>query len=201
MTVRAQSGFTLVELLVASAILVVLGAAGYLALDVVLRSAEATTASSQRLEQLQRGFTQMATDLEQLVGRPVRDDLGDEQAALVYDAGLQLLEFTRAGLPNPAGWARSSLQRVSYTVQEGALWRTYWRELDRVQGAQTVRRLLFDAVRGVTFRFLDNQQEWHEQWPPLRQGSFETLPLPRAVEVRVELEDWGEVRRVYATPG
>ena len=105
---RTQAGFTLVELLVASAILVVLGVAGYVGLDVVLGSAERTTQESQRLHRLQRCFTQLAMDLEQALGRPIRDDLGDEQAALSYQSGLASLEFTRGGLPNPAGWPRST---------------------------------------------------------------------------------------------
>ncbi len=49
-----QSGFTLVELLVASAILVVLGVAGYVGLDVVLGTADRTAQQGERLQRVQR---------------------------------------------------------------------------------------------------------------------------------------------------
>ena len=196
-----QCGFTLVELLVASAILVVLGVAGYVGLDVVLGTAERTTQESQRLQRVQRCFTQLAMDLEQAVVRPIRDDFGDEQAALRYQSGLTSLEFTRAGLPNPAGWPRSSMQRVAYTLERGEFARLYWRQLDRSQGDEPVRRILLDRVRSLEFRFLDAQARWQEQWPPLTGGSLQGSPMPAAVELKIELEDWGELRRVYALPG
>lgn len=200
-THTAQDGFTLVELLVASAILVVLGVAGYLALDVVLGTADRATRESDRLKQVQRCFTQLAMDFEQAVARPIRDDLGDEQPAFVHESGLESLEFTRGGLPNPAGWARSSLQRVAYTLERGTFARIYWRELDRLQGTVPVRRVLLKEVANLAFRFLDDKSEWHEQWPPLRGGSLQESSLPAAVELTLELEGWGELRRVYALPG
>ncbi len=198
---NGQRGFTLVELLVASAILVVLGVAGYVGLDIVLGSAERVEAEGRRLNALQRCFTQLAMDLEQVVGRPVRDDFGEPRAALLLDSGVNALEFTRGGLPNPAGWARSSLQRVAYSHEEGKLWRQYWTELDRLQGSGVVRRILLDAVSGVEYRFLDEAREWHDQWPPLRGGAEGSGQVPVAVEIKLELEDWGELRRVYALPG
>lgn len=197
----AQAGFTLVELLVASAILVVLGVAGYVGLDVVLGTAERTAQQSAHLQRLQRCFTQVAMDFEQALVRPIRDDLGDEQAALTYQSGLGSLEFTRGGLPNPAGWPRSSMQRVAYTLEQDKLARRYWRELDRLQGSEPVRRVLLEGVQRLEFRFLDRQHEWHSQWPPLTGGSLQVDDMPAAVEMTLELEGWGELRRVYALPG
>ena len=135
------------------------------------------------------------------VARPIRDDLGDEQPAFVHEPGLESLEFTRGGLPNPGGWARSSLQRVAYTLERGTFARIYWRELDRLQGTVPVRRVLLKDVANLAFRFLDDRSEWHEQWPPLRGGSLQESSLPAAVELTLELEGWRELRRVYALPG
>jgi len=180
---------------------VVLGVAGYVGLDVVLGTAERTSQESQRLKRVQRCFTQLAMDFDQALARPIRDDFGDEQAALRYQSGLASLEFTRGGLPNPAGWPRSSMQRVAYTLERGEFTRLYWRELDRVQGAEPVRRVLLDRVTSLEFRFLGTQTEWHDQWPPLSGGSFQISGMPTAVEMTLELEDWGELRRVYALPG
>lgn len=185
----------------ASAIMVVLGVAGYVGLDVVLGTAERTEQEGERLKRVQRCFAQLAMDLDQALSRPIRDDLGDEQAAFSHQSGIGSLEFTRGGLPNPAGWPRSSMQRVAYTLEQGKFARVYWRELDRMQGSEPVRRILLDRVATVEFRFLDAQSVWHEQWPPLTGGSLQASTMPGAVELKLELDDWGELRRVYALPG
>jgi len=186
---------------VASAIMVVLGVAGYVGLDVVLGTAERTEQEGERLKRVQRCFTQLAMDFDQALRRPIRDDLGDEQAALIHQSGIGSLEFTRGGLPNPAGWPRSSMQRVAYILERGEFARLYWRELDRLQGSEPVRRILLDRVATIEFRFLDGQSVWHEQWPPLTGGSLQVSTMPAAVELKLELDDWGELRRVYALPG
>ena len=140
-------------------------------------------------------------DFEQAVVRPIRDDLGDEQGAFVQQAGLATLEFTRGGLPNPAGWPRSSLQRVAYILEQGEFTRVYWRSLDRTQGNEPVRRVMLNGVDNLEFRFMDSRARWHDQWPPTIGGSVQNATLPSAVELKLELEGWGELRRVYALPG
>ena len=52
-------------------------------------------------------------------------------------------------------------------------------------------------VTAVEVQLLDPEGKWHSDWPPV------TAPTvtPKAVEVVVELEDWGEVRRLFLLPG
>ena len=56
---------------------------------------------------------------------------------------------------------------------------------------------LLDGVQDVTLRFLDQTLAWHGEWPPL---GVEGAQL-RAVEVVLELEDWGELRRLFQVVG
>ena len=93
------------------------------------------------------------------------------------------------------------MQRVAYILERGEFTRLYWRELDRSQGTEPVRRILLDRVKSVEFRFLDAQARWQDQWPPLSGGSLQASTMPAAVEMTMELEEWGELRRVYALPG
>ena len=80
--------------------------------------------------------------------------------------------------------------------------RHHWRVLDRTQTSEPVRVKLLTGVRSVAFRFLSPSQEWVERWPE----SSGTTPdedrlRPAAIEVVLELDDWGEIRRVIEVAG
>jgi hypothetical protein len=54
-------------------------------------------------------------------------------------------------------------------------------------------------VEDAGIRFLDNTNEWHNEWPPLSatgQTTGTALVLS-AIEFRLELKDWGELVRLY----
>jgi general secretion pathway protein J len=112
------------------------------------------------------------------------------------------VEFTRAGWSNTAGLARPTLQRVAYRLDQDGLWRDYWRVLDRTQTSEPVRVKLLTGVRSVAFRFLSPSQEWVDRWPQPGGNPLEQERLrPAAVEVIIDLEDWGQIRRVIEVAG
>ncbi len=43
-------------------------------------------------------------------------------------------------------------------------------------------------------------RDWVENWVPDSSAPDQSLAPPLAVEVRLELADWGEMRRIYALP-
>jgi general secretion pathway protein J len=194
-----QHGFTLLELLVAVAILAVLAVMSYEGLGSVLRTGAAAKAESERLMALTLTLRVLEHDLFQVVNRGVRDTRGDADTAF-YSLGTesQLLTLTRGGHPNPAELPRSDLQRIQYTVEDGVLKRAVWSELDRLPDTHVEVTELLDEVTHVRVRFLDYELQWHEVWPPLRGGFEVAVGPPRAVELVIELDPWGDVRRVFA---
>ena len=194
-----QSGFTLLELLVASAVFMLIAVAAYNGLDQVLASRDTIIVQSDRLNELQFTFDRISEDLAQVVARPVRDELGDDQAALLVDGGEDpWLQFSRAGWVNPAGIHRSELQRVAYRLADRRISRLYWNELDRFQGGEPVERILLTGVDGVQLRCMDQRREWVEQWPP---AGGNPADLPMALEITLVLPGGGEIRRVFVLPG
>ncbi len=129
----------------------------------------------------------------------------DDMAALPGVSSLQgssLLNFTRAGWANPAGDilpARSSLQRVSYLIDDERLMRSYWYHLVSLDEAPTKSRQLLTGVEELTMRFMDPDGAWQDQWPPL--NVEEDPGLPRALEFTFTLTDFGSVVRVFGLPG
>ena len=57
--------------------------------------------------------------------------------------------------------------------------------------------ILLDQVDSLTFRFLQANGDWSDQWPPTRAGTASnTSVLPRAVEITLVTPDEGELTRV-----
>ena len=62
--------------------------------------------------------------------------------------------------------------------------------------------MLLDRVKRMQLRFMDSNRTWHEQWPPLGYSAPDAPRLrPIAVEVTIELEDWGEIKRLIEVAG
>jgi len=113
-----------------------------------------------------------------------------------------LVDLTRAGWSNTAGQQRSTLQRVSYSLVNDVLKRSYQTSLDTVQGNQPVVQDLLTGVKAIQLRYLDGNQTWQSQWPPPGLAQPESLwTRPVAVELIIEFKDWGRVRRLIEVAG
>jgi general secretion pathway protein J len=121
-------------------------------------------------------------------------------------AALPLVSFTRGGWTNPAGLPRSELQRVSYSIENGALMRSYTPELDATLADVPIKRKLVDHVKSFSLRFMDAGHNWQTQWPVLTTVATGPQDMtlrwrPVAVEVTIELEDWGILMRHIEVAG
>lgn len=195
---RAQrSGFTLIEVLVALAVFGVLTALAYMTLGQTLSNADMLTERMERLQSVQRTMSFLATDLVQAVPRPIRADLGSEPALRSSFGSDFALELTHNGWPNSAGVPRSTQQRTAYRIEDDELLRYHWNVLDRTVNNLPVATVLLEGIDSLTFRFLQLDGEWTEQWPPAAAGGSSSFSsLPRAVEITLVLPDEGELTRV-----
>ncbi len=115
----AETGFTLMEVLVAISIFALIGVASYRVLSSVMQADERVALRSEHMRSINRAFWLLQQDVEQLVKRDVRDAGGtivpDNYLRVQNDGDLPL-QFTRGGRANPLGLPRSSMQRVAYAV-------------------------------------------------------------------------------------
>jgi len=219
---RSPQGFTLIELIISVGIFALLATISYALLGTVIETKARTQARMERLAALQKTMQIMERDFSQAIARPVRDEYGDPQGALIATIG-QGLEWTRTG------WAvspfvesttvRSELQRVHYHLEQGEWIRSYWVYPDRAPEEKPLRVTLLDKVDSVSMRFLYRtaptaKWQWVEEWPPslvadgtgdladaagnLKSQETEQLRiLPKAVEVILVLAPYGEIKRHF----
>lgn len=199
-----QDGFTLLEVLVAIAIFAFVGVMALSGYTQLQKQTEYQQLRLERIREVQRAVQTLAQDFTQIEPRAIREPLGDQRLpALMAGEGIEYkVEFTRAGWSNTAGLPRPTLQRVAYRLDQDGLWRDHWRVLDRTQASEPVRIKLLTGVRAVSFRFLSPSQEWVERWPQPGGNPLEQQRLrPAAVEVTLDLEDWGQIRRLIEVAG
>lgn len=191
-------GFTLLELLVALAIFALLSTLGYAGLQSLLQTQAVSVERAESFALLNRALALLQQDLEQAVARPVRDAQGDAVAPLSgTDSAAALLELTRNGWLHPGRSSTPMLQRIGYRLEGRRLLRHTWPVLDRAPDTTARATLLLDQVARLQLRFLDAGGNWQPSWPP----AGEAEPLPAAIELRLDLDRWGTIRRLYRVPG
>lgn len=204
---KAQSGFTLVEFIVATAVLAIMGGVAYGGWFNVTRIADRTEKTIARYDELQRTFYWFAEDFEQIVKRDSVEELGSKRKSIeINEQGEFIIQVTRGGWTNPALLQvppRSHLQNVAYYIDsDDRLLRRYWYHVDRFDSSSFRDRLMVNDVIGLTFRFLTASGEWVTSWPPEDNANTEEEfdELPIAMEATIELEDLGSARRLYVLP-
>lgn len=194
-----RNGFTLIEVLVSLAVFAILAALAYGVLNQTLASAEMLSDRMDRLQAVQRTMRILSEDFVQLAPRPVRQELGDSYAAALltsYESGFAL-ELTRAGWRNPLALPRGTLQRAAYRIEEDQLVRYHWNVLDRTLSNEVIGVTLLDGVESIVFRFMRDNGEWTDQWPPQgAPGPSGMRQRPRAVELVLTLQNEGTLTRL-----
>jgi general secretion pathway protein J len=200
---RWQTGFTLLEVLIAVAIFVIVGTLAMGGYNELVRQSEILDVSAKRTRAVQVAVQRMTQDFAMLEPRAVREPLGSTlEPALRADGKTEAIaDLTHSGWSNPAGVPRATLQRVSYRLENDKLKRDYWVVLDRPMTAEPTSTVLLDKVRGVGLRFMDGNGTWHDQWPPLGFSVGASTAVPIAVEFTLDLEDWGKIVRLVEVPG
>lgn len=196
---KRVAGFTLLEVLVSVAVFAIVGMGAYGGLQAVMAQRVIARENADRFRELQFAVQQLTRDLAQLNPRPVREPLGDGYRPVLYSdpRAEVLLEFTRGGWTNPLGQPRAAVQRVAYELEEDRLLRRHWFVPDQTLGEEPVERELLTGVREVRLRFYA-PGGWLEQWPG--QAGSDPALRPLAVEVVLDLDDWGEIRRLVEVP-
>ena len=136
---HVSSGFTLVEVLVAMAITALISVVAYGALSSALSGAESVRSAMVRSQDINQTLALLSRDIRQVVNRSISDEF-DQRAPALSGGELSRysLTLTRAGWHNSTGAPRSTLQRVSWWIEDDVLWRAHFPVLDRTPGTDAI---------------------------------------------------------------
>jgi len=188
------TGFTLLEVLIAIAIVALIAVLGYRALAALSDSESKLAAEATRWRTLDLFFARLEGDLRQAMPRPARLSDTREPAWLAgADAtGNAVLAFSRAG-PEFALEAGSAGQRLAYRFRDGSVEVLYWASYDRPRGVDPAAYVLLDGVASLRFAYLTRNGAWVDSWPLTGESD-----LPRAVKVDLTLVSGETIERWLA---
>ncbi len=143
------SGFTLLEVLIATAIFAVISAITFQGLQTSLDVQERVEGRARDLVEMQLVWTVLFQDFVNMTRRPVREENREEPYPAFdlepADDGDCVVSFTRAGLPASASLP-AGMQRIAYCVRDDNLYRLVWPVLDRASGVEPQESLLMEDI-------------------------------------------------------
>ncbi len=193
-----QRGFTLIEVLIAMAIVAIIGVASAQVVSSVIASDEASRKADKRITLLQRTYQTIQRDMLQMTSRAVRFNGGKPRKQFIL-AGENVIEsdddgivFTRKGWRNPAQmFPRSNLQGVGYRVVDGKLERLHYLYPDQGAGVEPQVTTLIEGVIGFKIEYFD-AKKWQKQW--------QKPSLPQGIALNITTQALGEVRWQFLVP-
>ncbi|BCA95300.1 type II secretion system protein GspJ [Legionella antarctica] len=198
---NTSKGFTLIEILIALTVFAILATITSSSLYYAFTTRTRVNAQAERLNALQLAVSIIQQDTSQALERAIR---GNEMHLFPIFVGQpQYLELTRDGNVNPQSLEkRSSLKRIALVCMDGALLHRTWPSLDPANRNTYEDKLLLDSVTGCRFNYLNQSlqllPEWREQAVNQNQGKE---PLPKAIQINITLQEWGEINLLFIIPG
>lgn len=192
-------GFTLLELLVAMAVLAVVGTLAFRGLNSVSEAAERLQAETRHWDGVTLLFSQMSEDSAMAVERTVRDGSDHVRAPLLL-RGVPVdseraedaqLVITRLGNGDGTA-AQSAPRRVGYRLRGSTLEYLVWPALDAAPGAMPATFPILEHVSDLKLQALALDGRWVTTWPT------EALPaeLPQAIRVQLILAGGEDIFRI-----
>lgn len=197
MSARANAqryGFTLLELLIAIAIVALLALMGYRALAALSASESRLSVEATRWRTLDLFFARLEGDLRQAIPRAARNGATREPAwlATVDSTGNGALAFSRAG-PEFAVDPGSVGQRLGYRLRDSSVEVLYWAGYDRPRDSEPSAYPLLSGVARFRLSYLTAAGSWVDRWPVAGESD-----LPRATRVALTLDSGEEIERWLA---
>lgn len=187
-------GFTLVELLIALAILSLLAVLGYRAVASLGQTEARLAFEAGKWRTLDTLFSRVEGDCRQAIARDVRtgDRVDPAWLGTIDGDGNSVLLISRAG-PEFVLEPGSAGQRIGYRLRAGNLEVLYWPALDNPADAAATAYVLASNVAAVRLAYLDTAGTWRARWPV-----FGEPAIPRGLQITVTLASGEHIERWMA---
>lgn len=210
--IRSEQGLTLLEVLIATFVMAMIATMAFGALNVSDRSREVSEDRMKDIQRIDRAWLMLENDLnnalayargsENAFSTVGGTDYNGILPAMQVSYGDEFaLVLIRGGWANPLHFPRTELARVAYKLDEdNVLWRYSWMDPGNVDQDFARKQKVVEHVEDLKIRVLPKMQArgykegpWVEAWP---NGPPEQLPL--AIEIVIELQNRGEIKRLFS---
>ena len=161
---KASKGFTLIEVLVSTLIVGFIFGVVFYAISALNLNLSFTKMRNDNQYTVLKSLSIIEQDLSSIFNRPVRDELGEYETALILKNNdhTELL-FTRSLYDDVN--ENTKLVRIAYTFNDNGYERRLWNVIDRVQGS-TYQKHYFDRqINKIRILASDDDGQWQEYWP------------------------------------
>jgi general secretion pathway protein J len=181
------AAFTLIEVLLALAIMATLAITGYRALSGMLEGERHVAQERERWRELDLFFARLEHDLGHALPRAYRIGSTGMPALFLRESALA---FVRGNLGEPP-------QRVGYRWRDGRIELLYWPQLDTPAANAPAAYPVAEGVESWQVSLANRSGQWVERWGEAGAQLDEPL-LPRGARVVLTLNDGTRIERVLA---
>ena len=192
-----NKGFTLIEVLVALAIVGIIGAISFGGLMTTVKFNDLTLSRMDVGNNVTLADEMLKRDFLHALNRLTRDPRGDFYRHSFYGLNPRsegtLLAFTvntGDNLPNKNG----VLRYVEYVFEENKLKRVESQYVDRTEDTEKRTIVLLEGIENISVKFAKGNQ-WEDEWPVA--DWISNNGLPSVAEVSYEIKDIGNITRLY----
>lgn len=189
-----QSGFTLLEVLVAIAIFAMVAMISYTTLDTYLDQRERLTQHYGKLERLQRLFIMLERDIQYIINREIRRDGGDDRVPAVMSAEGDAFITMTVAVPDLNNKTGVALKRVQWRLEDKKMIRAEWEVLDQTGNVEPSELVIGDEIEDIELNYLF----YDARGGVNTDSSLGSGQFPDGIEVNIQLATGESYRRIYA---
>lgn len=191
---RIKNGFTLLEMLVAIAILAILALMGQQIIDGISRAKIVSQEHEAKIKNLLQALNFMNNDFTQIIPRPIRNGNGQREPALlsgpnILNSNNHGIRFIRGGSINPQmQLPKSHLTKIGYRIHKGYLERLSWPTIDTPAHVKPMIYPLIEA-EALTIQLYDGTK-WIDHW----QGDSNSII---AIKIQLKTLQYQTIERIW----
>lgn len=168
-----DSGFTLIEMMVALFIFSILSVGAMSAMFASIQTKERLAEAVAAVSEIESARALIKSDMANIVLRPSRDPYGNPEAYILSGGVDTLISFTRTGRENPGGLEkRGGTQRVAYVFEEDKLIRRSFATDNPAPLTPLRDRVLIENIEQASSSFADDILSLSQIYVPNDQTSI-----------------------------